>query len=378
MGFKPEISLKDVKPVLEKLISIPSVSGSEHEAASYVKKFLVGAGFKVEEVAVRGCGPTIFAYHRFDKKGFNLLFYGHLDTVKPVKGWRYSPFKPKTVGNRLYGLGACDMKGGVSAILAASKKVLGLRLSGSLTVALVSDEELYSRGCYTLIRLGKLKHVDAALSAEPTGLDRMEVGRVGRVVYDIMVYGKSGHAVVEDYESNALVEASKLILNLRRLKGWRKNLTVLAMSGGTEFLSTPDSCRLVIDRRLKVGEEIEEAIREIKVLVGRLGLKSRFRVKLFKRPTPYMKPYQIDRKHPIVRAVEEACLKVKGFKPRKALGVCVGDENYLVCEAKIPTVTFGPKGGNEHAANEYVRLDSVVDTANIYLETAKILLNPQP
>lgn len=372
-----KVFLKDVKPILEKLISIPSITGNEHEIASYITKYLSKLGFKVEKIPVKECGPTVFAYYRFSLQGLNLLFYGHLDTVKPVKGWRYSPFKPTTVKNRLYGLGACDMKGGVSAILAALKKILKMELTGSLTIALTSDEELYSRGCYTLIKLGKLKKVNAAISAEPTGLEKMEIGKVGRLVYDIMVYGGSRHAVTQNFEDNALVDASKFILNLHKLLNNKKGLTVLAMSGGTEFLSTPDSCRIVVDRRVKLGENEKDSIRQITKLIGKLKLKSRFKVKLFKRPTPYMNPYLIDKKHLIVKVVEKACLKVKGVKPKKVLGFCVGDENYLVDKAKIPTVTVGPEGGNEHAANEYVKLDSVVDAANVYVEAAKLFLKPK-
>ncbi len=372
-----KVFLEDVKPILEKLVSIPSITGNEHEIASYTTKYLSKLGFKVEKIPVKGCGPTVFAYYRFSLKGLNLLFYGHLDTIKPVKGWKYPPFKPTTIKNRLYGLGACDMKGGVSAILAALKKILKMKLTGCLTIALTSDEELYSRGCYTLVKLGKLKGVDAAVSAEPTGLEKMEIGKVGRLVYDIMVYGRSGHATTQDFEDNALVDASKFILNLHKFLNSRKNLTVLALSGGTEFLSTPDSCRIIVDRRIKLSENEKDAVRQIVELISKLKLKSKFKVKLFKRPTPYMKPYLISKKHLIVRVVEEACLRVKGVKPRKVFGFCVGDENYLVNKARIPTVTLGPEGGNEHAANEYVKLDSVVDTANVYVETAKLFLKPK-
>ena len=365
------ISVDEVKQTLGKLIAIPSVSGNEHEIADYVEEKLLAYGFRVERILVEGCGPTIFAYYKANSKGLNLLFYGHLDTVKPVEGWTFPPFKPKIIGGKMYGLGSCDMKGGLAAVFEALKRLTNLKkIHGNIFVALTSDEELYSRGCDKLIRLGKLRGIDAAISAEPTGVLRMEVGRFGRVVYDIIVKGKSSHVSSLKGKVDAVVEASKIVLSLRKLKGGG-GLTVLAINGGTEFLSTPDTCRIVVDKQLGLKESGEVFLEEIKGLAGKLKLKSKVIVKVFKRPTPYMKPYILgSRGSRIIRAVEKACKIVKGRFPKKAIGRCVGDENYLVVRAGIPTVTIGPKGGNEHSADEYVYLNSVVDAANIYLYSA--------
>ncbi|MCX8176387.1 MAG: M20/M25/M40 family metallo-hydrolase, partial [Candidatus Bathyarchaeota archaeon] len=352
MGKFKLVNVDEVKQTLKKLILIPSVSGSEHEIADYVEEKLLAYGFNVERISVKGCGPTIFACYKTNHEGLNLLFYGHLDTVKPVEGWAFSPFKPKIVGGKMYGLGSCDMKGGLAAILEALKKLTNLeKLYGNIFVALTSDEELYSRGCDKLISLGKLKGIDAAISAEPTGVLRMEVGRFGRVVYDIIVKGRSSRITSLKKGVDAVVEASKIVLSLKKLGGFN----VLAINGGTEFLSTPDTCRIVVDKQLGLKESKEVFLMNIKNLTKKLKLKSNVTVKVFKRPTPYMKPYMLGSSgNRIIKAVEKACKVVKGRSPKKVVGKCVGDENYLVVRARIPAVTIGPKGGNEHSANEYV------------------------
>ncbi|MGP3667978.1 MAG: M20 family metallopeptidase [Candidatus Bathyarchaeota archaeon] len=362
------VNVNEVNKMLKKLISIPSVSGSEHEITDYVEEKLLAYGFNVERILVKGCGPTLFAYYKTNPKGLNLLFYGHLDTVKPVEGWAFPPFKPKIIDGKMYGLGSCDMKGGLAAILEALKRLTNLKkLYGNIFVALVSDEELYSRGCDSLIKLGKLKGIDAAISAESTSVSRMEIGRFGRAVYDIIVKGRSSHVTNFKKRVDAVVEASKIVLSLKKLGG-EGSFTVLAINGGTEFLSTPDTCRIVIDKQLSLKESKEAFLRKIKNLTKKLNLKSSVTVKVFKRPTPYMKPYVLgSRGNRIIEAVEKACKVVKGRFPKKVVGKCVGDENYLVVRAQIPTVTIGPKGGNEHSANEYVYLNSVADAANIYL-----------
>ncbi|MEM2915156.1 MAG: M20/M25/M40 family metallo-hydrolase, partial [Candidatus Bathyarchaeia archaeon] len=350
-----QISLENIIPLLKKLITIPSVSGNEQEISNYLIKYLSNYGFETEEIPTPKSGPSILAHHYFKAEGLNLLFYGHLDTVAPVKGWKHHPFKPTLTKNFLYGLGACDMKGGISALIAASIKLAQMKLCGSLTLAFSSDEELYSRGCDRLIRLGKLEKIDGAIVAEPTGLSTLEIGRQGRLVYDVTVESRAAHALSK-VDSNAIVDSSKIILNINKLPVKKRHITVLAVNSETDFLSIPDMCRLLIHRQLKMGETKKQALTQMEKLIEKLNLKSDVQIKIFKRPTPDMKPYMVDKKSKIVKAVETACLNVTGRKPRKTIGICVGDENYLVNRAKIPTVTLGPEGGNEHSPDAYVNL----------------------
>jgi len=375
------ITIKDILPPLKKFISTPSVTGSEHDLAAYIERDLSRCGFEVAIVSAAGCGPTIFAQHRFRANGPKLLFFGHLDTVEPTAGWRHPPFRPTSVGSRLYGLGASDMKGGLAALVVAAKKIVHLPLRGSLILALTSDEEMHSKGCDALIQKGKLKGIDAAISAEPTGLDVVEFGRRGRIVYEVNVKGQAGHAAGNSGGINAVEEASKLILGLRKLplgsRVAKGSVEVLAMSGGTEFLSIPDSCHLLIDRHLAPGESRKAALKQMNRLVKGLKLKAKVAVKLFKKPTPFMEPYLLKENTPIVKVVEEACFKVRGIKPRKRIGLSAGDENYLVTRASIPTVTLGSVGGNEHRPNEWTDIRSVAEATNIYVAVASIFLGSQ-
>ncbi|MFH1327397.1 MAG: M20/M25/M40 family metallo-hydrolase [Candidatus Bathyarchaeota archaeon] len=364
---------------MKKLVSLPSISGNEHEIADFLAKFLSKLKFDVETISVAGCGPTVLARYVFTDEEPCLLLYGHIDTVEPCKGWSYPPFKPTVIGRRLYGLGSGDMKGGVAAIVAAVSKLSKMKLKGSLLVALASDEELHSKGCNMLIRSGRLKGVDAAISAEPVGLNVMMIGRGGRIVYDVAVRGISRHGAEVNQEDNAVVEASKLVAELKRLpfgrwRGIQGSITVLSMSGGTEFLSTPDSCKMLIDRYIVPGETKKETLTQLQDLVKKLNSKAKFNVRLMKRTTPFPEPYVLRGDSRIIGIVEEACRNVCGVKPKKAFGLSVADDNFLVVKGKIPTVTLGPKGGNEHAPNEYADLFSVVNAAKIYLKSMELYL----
>lgn len=370
----PPVTVEETLPLLRRLIKIPSVSGGEHEIARYLLNRLAKKGFEVELIPVSGCGPTLLATHPYQKKGRSLLLYGHIDTVEPAGRWRHNPFKPTLEGRRLYGLGASDMKGGLTALILAGERLAGMDLKGRLVLALASDEELHSRGCDTLIQTRRLEGIDAAISGEATGGASIEVGRRGRMVYDITVLGRSAHGATPQAGVNAVLEASRLVTKLSDLpvegegRAIPGSVSVLHVSGGTDFLSTPDHCQVLIDRHLAPGESRGRALKQMRALIEALGSEARFRVGVKERLTPPMDPYLLNPDEPIIGVVEKAFKGVRGFKPERTVGLSVADENYLVNRGRIPTVTLGPRGGNEHGADEYVEVESVVETANIYIK----------
>lgn len=313
---------------------------------------------RVREVKVSGCGPSLLAHHQFKPGGRTLLFYGHLDTVEPTEGWT-SPFRPKLSEGKLYGLGACDMKAGLAALILAFLRLREVReLKGSLMLALVSDEELYSRGCESLIGSGLLIGVDAALSAEPTGLRRLETGRRGRAV--LRVEFPRGKV-------NPTVRAADFIMALERwrLRG-RIPLSTISVESERNVDGMPSLCRVAVDRFLIPSETFDGVLGE----VSRLAERFNGRVSLHPRPTPYMQPYRLDVGEPIVKALRKACHEVLGFKPKPTLGLTAGDENHLAVRCGIPTVAYGPKGGNIHRPSEYVEFESAVKAANVYVSAS--------
>ena len=305
-------------------------------------------------VEASGCGPSLLAYHQFKPGGRTLLFYGHLDTVEP-EGWT-SPFRARLSKGRLYGLGACDMKAGLAALTLAFLRLREIsELRGRLILAMVSDEERYSRGCESLIGSGLLRNVDAAISAEPTGLRRLEVGKMGRVAFKVEFSGRP----------NPTVRAAAFILALERLRLKGTPISTISVETGLNGDGRPSLCRVAVDRMLAPGETFNDTLAEVEALARRF----RGKASLHPRPTPYMQPYRLNGEEPIVRALKEACMEVLGFKPKSVLGLA-GDENHLTVRCGIPTVTYGPKGGNMHRPNEYVELESGVRAAEVYVAAA--------
>jgi acetylornithine deacetylase/succinyl-diaminopimelate desuccinylase-like protein len=87
-----------------------------------------------------------------------------------------------------------------------------------------------------------------------------------------------------------------------------------------------------------------------------------------------MEPYRLKGGEAVVSSLEKACLPVLGFKPRRVTGELAGDENHLANRFNVPTVSYGPDGGNMHGAEEYASLSSTVKAANIYLRALTIFL----
>jgi acetylornithine deacetylase/succinyl-diaminopimelate desuccinylase-like protein len=248
------------------------------------------------------------------------------------------------------------MKAGLAALTLAFLKLREISgLKGSLMLALTSDEELYSRGCEKLIGSGLLKGVDAALSAEPTGLKRLETGRCGRVVFRVeFPRGKS----------NPVVKAASFITALEEIRLKKgAHVSTMAVESWLDSDGSPGLCRVAVDRLMVPGETFDGVLAEVGKLAGRFHGKVGFHP----RPTPYMQPYWLKAGEPIVKALREACHEILGFKPKPTLGLTAGDENHLAVRCGIPTVAYGPEGGNMHQPGEYVELESAVKAANVYV-----------
>src|SRR5258708_16375692 len=141
----------------------------------------MGVSVKRQTVAAKG-----FNILAEEGRGRSLLLFGHTDTVPRHEAWRTDPFTLTKKSDRLYGLGAWDMKGGIAAILASLDGFEPKNFT--LKIAFVADEENFSLGMHTLVKSGWLHGVYGAISPEPGfkyGLKGVTVGRTGRSVYQI-------------------------------------------------------------------------------------------------------------------------------------------------------------------------------------------------
>jgi acetylornithine deacetylase/succinyl-diaminopimelate desuccinylase-like protein len=364
--------------LLKKLISIPSPSTREAKIAEFIAAWFSQRGFDVKQLEVdvndRKAGPTLLATHEFERQGKSLLFGGHTDTVEPVSTWDTDPYTPVIKGNKLFGLGAYDMKGGITALMLAAERLSKMDLGGKISCALVSDFEAFSTGTYVLCSSGLIDDYDGGiLPDEYTDLKRVLVQAGGRVIFDIELAQEAKHLMESEKASNPLKEAAFILTNLDEMGD--RMLSPMSIEGGLEhfYPSVPESCRLIIDGELLSGESPEDAIAKMSSWLQSLDLKSDTIVKLYDRPTPWMKPYRIDPEEPILKCLEAVCSQY-GIELEKVSISYVAD-NYYVNISRVPMLfAIGPSGADCHAANEWVDLDSVDQCANMLVDVGKSFL----
>jgi len=190
------ISKEAIIEVLRDLVRIPSLSGEEEEIAEYLAKKMIQCGLSVEVIGGNVVGKLISA-----RDAKTLVFNGHMDTI-PVgerETWTVDPFSAEIRKDRLYGRGACDMKGGLTSMIIAMDALTSTKIDigGNLIVTAVTFEEdsrklTERRGIVELIDKDVIQG-DAAIVGEPTNLD-LSLGHRSRALFEIVTQGKAAHA----------------------------------------------------------------------------------------------------------------------------------------------------------------------------------------
>ena len=333
--------------LLQKLISIPSLSRDEKAVADFLETWLSDAGLTPHRAGnnlwcCRGEGPAI-------------LLDAHIDTVKPVSGWTRDPFTPSVEGGRLYGLGSNDDGASVVALIEAFKRLTARPQPYMLVLSLSAEEESSGRNGLEI----SLAEIEAACGpvvcgvfGEPTSLE-MVVAEKGLMVLDCSVKGVAGHAA-RDTGVNAIYKAlpavqwfkDKQFDKVSDLLGPVK-MTVTQINAGTQHNVIPDLCSFVVDVRsngLYSNEELLALIQaEAPCTVEARSVR--------------LCGSSIAADHPLVR---------RGL----ALGLPAVGSPTLSNQARVrfPSVKLGPGDSpRSHTADEYVLVDDIGKAVDIYV-----------
>jgi acetylornithine deacetylase len=210
-----------------------------------------------------------------------VLFDAHQDTV-PVDGMTIDPFDADLRDGRIWGRGACDVKGGMASMLTALARAKSLPDHPTVIMSCTCDEELGQTGARTLANcwknskqtLGFPSPPNLAIVAEPTSLDVVTAHR-GTVRWKIRVSGRAVHSSQPDLGVNAIYRMAQLIQALQDYAGLLATrvpqhslcgpatLSVGRIEGGTSVNMVPDWCAIEIDRRTLPGEDVAWALDDI-------------------------------------------------------------------------------------------------------------------
>jgi succinyl-diaminopimelate desuccinylase len=361
--------------VLEEMIKINSVVGRERELAFYLKEELEAIGLDCEMHDVEPDRPNIYGRMMGESPGKRLNFNGHTDTVPIVEGWDMDPFTPVVKEGKMYGLGSCDMKGGIACTLNMLRAISnsGHTLQGELSFSGVIDEEAYGKGAKAMLETD-LADVDAIVLAEPYPGDETKpipLGITGKILYEIKVKGKAAHGFRPQLGINAVEDAGKILANLDNLEFMDHpdfgtgNYSTLKIEGGYEIYSVivPASCRFEVNRLLVPGETVQSAIDDMRRLVDSLELDSEVEVGI---KPPRYEAYVMSKEEEIIGVFDPIYREVMGKAPSYEYAYGITDANIFAGEGGIPSLHLGPQRGGAHQKNEYVLLDWLPPVSEMY------------
>lgn len=348
---------------------------SEAAVADKVAAILAAQGAQVRTLEFAPGRRSVIGRLPGTGGGRSLMLYGHLDTVSAEGMTR--PFAPEVREGRMYGRGCYDMKGGLTACLAATR-ALARRgpLAGDLYVVAVADEETESRGIQQVL---ESLRTDGAIVTEATELD-LGVAHKGFCWIEVTTEGRAAHGSRPEEGADANMMMGRVLAGLEpigvAIRAGRRHprlgagsMHVGVLQGGTGPSIYAASCRIEIERRLLPGESGASALAEVEQLLARLAaadpvFRARARL-LLERPS-----FEEDEGSPLARIVHAAATGVRGSPPA-IVGHSYWMDASLLKEAGVATVVIGPSGAGAHADVEYVELDSVEQLAAILARSAE-------
>ncbi|OGD62092.1 hypothetical protein A2160_04640 [Candidatus Beckwithbacteria bacterium RBG_13_42_9] len=356
--------------LLSQLVSISSISGSEARIADFIYAWLKNHGVNAFKQA-----QNVVAKVEGKDSGQAIILNGHMDTVKPGdrNKWQTDPFDPVLKGDRLYGLGASDMKGSLAAMMIFAQKLVTQQPVCDVWFSFVVKEELDGSGTKSFLKWfkekGYLKKYQgiAAVIGEPTGLKTIELGHKGNAFIKVSIKGQSGHGSrPEAIKEHAILKMNQLIAeSVKQVKIWQKKyqdkylgMPTLGLTGikAGSFKCPnkfPDQCQAQFD--LRTTPALHQVLeKEIKNWLAKSGASFQFIAK----PAPFG---WCDPEEKIVFAIKAA---IRGIKLNVSHGA--SDQCFFTLLG-IPAVIFGP--GEKtiiHQENEWIDLKEVGKALSIY------------
>lgn len=332
-------------------------------------------------------------------------FNGHIDVVAAGLGWTVDPFDPQVRDGKVYGRGACDMKGGIAASVIAVEALLeeAEGFAGAVEISGTVDEEsggyggvgyLAQKGFFSRPR------VDHVIIPEPLNVDRVCIGHRGVWWAEVETAGRIAHgsmpflgdcavrhmgAFLQRLESELYpaLAAKRTTMPVVPEGAKQSTLNINAIHGGLsedfEGLPAPlvpDSCRMVLDRRYLIEEDPAQVKNEIVSILESLkhdreGFDYALREILAFQPT------MTDADAPVVRAVSAAIQEVLGKPAEQVVSPGTYDQKHIVRVGHLEDcIAYGPGILDlAHQPDEYVGIDDMIASAKVMASATLALLD---
>jgi succinyl-diaminopimelate desuccinylase len=422
-----EAKRDEVVALTQDLIRIPTVNppGDAYEAcARFLGERLARRGFQVEYVRATGAPGDQDAYPRTNvvaryegtSGGECVHFNSHIDVVEAGTGWTVEPFGGAVRDGKVYGRGACDMKGGLAASVIACEAILesGIPFAGALEISGTVDEESGGfGGVGYLAGLGYFSkpRVHHVIIPEPLGVDRICLGHRGVWWGEVETKGRIAHGSMPFLGDSAISHMGAFMHLLEtqlqpRLRSRRtaepveppgarvSTLNINGIHGGQpeqKYRMDPHgrpqgdlpaplvahSCRAVLDRRFIAEEQLEAVKAEIVAMLDELKA-TRPGFDYAVRDIMAFVPTATPRDAPVVDATARAIARVLGREPSYISSPGTYDQKHIVRTGKLQDcIAYGPGILDlAHQPDEYVGIAELVDSAKVMALAALRLTTP--
>lgn len=380
-----ERALPDTVAFLQELVRVQSLLGHEEPAQQLVEKRLQDLGFAVKSVQPDtdrlaehpDSGIPLISYEGrrclvgtlSGGEGRSLLLNGHVDVVseEPLERWTKRPYGGEIESGRLYGRGACDMKGGIAAMLLAVEAALAAGpLPGPLVYQSVIEEECGGNGTLAACLAGPV--ADGVVIAEPTNRS-MDLVAPGVIWARITLEARSRHASHADEGSNPIETAFAVTAALHELEAELNRepeaefagverpylLNIGALHAGDWPSMTPGRAELDVRLAFPIRLTPRKAQSLVSQTVKRADPGANVQFRGFR-----ARGYSFDRGSPLVRLLAECHREVRGAELNAEPARATTDLRFF---QPGQAVCYGPTGEGLHGVDEWVDLDSIAEVA---------------
>jgi succinyl-diaminopimelate desuccinylase len=411
----------DLIRLTQDLIRIPTLNppGENYrEICDFLDKRLSQHGFQTQLIRAHGTPGDSEKYPRWNivarrdgaQTGECVHFNSHTDVVEVGQGWTFDPFGGAVSDGKIYGRGACDMKGGLAASIIAAEAFIEEHpnFQGAIEISGTADEESGGYGGVAYLAEqgffdpNKVQHV---IIPEPLQKDRICLGHRGGWWAEIETKGEIAHgsmpflgdcavrhmgAVLSEFETKLYPAmaarftempvvpegARQSTMNINSIHGGQKEQT--DDFNGLPAHCVPDSCRIVIDRRYLVEETLDQVRDEVTALLeGLRETRPDFEYELTELNS--VTPSMTDKTAPVVETVAKAIEEVMGKPPTYVASPGSYDQKHIDRIGKLKNcIAYGP-GLLElaHKPDEYIGIDDMVDSAKVMGAALETLLLPK-
>ncbi|MEZ5772627.1 MAG: acetylornithine deacetylase/succinyl-diaminopimelate desuccinylase family protein [Defluviimonas denitrificans] len=410
----------DLVALTQDLIRIPTLNppGRNYlEICEYLADRLGRQGFTVDLIRAEGAPGDSPAHPRWNmvarkegaRHGDCVHFNSHHDVVEVGHGWTRDPFGAEVEGDRIYGRGSCDMKGGLAASIIAAEAFIAAcpDFRGAIEISATADEETGGYGGVAyLAEQGRFDpaRVQHVIIPEPLHKDRICLGHRGVWWAEIETKGRIAHgsmpflgdsairhmgAVLEEMERTLfpLLATKRTAMPVIPEGAKQSTLNINSIHGGEKEQEedytglpapcVPDRCRIVIDRRYLIEEDLAEVKREVTALLEKIRAE-RLNFQYDIRDLFEVRPTMTEKDAPVVRTTAAAIEKVLGRHAGYVVSPGTYDQKHIDRIGRLKNcIAYGPGVLDlAHQPDEWVGITDMEDSAKVMALVLAELLAP--